>query len=325
MKHQSLGLSQATKRTRRREFFGETERVVLWTALVAPVVQYLPEGQRGRPPFPMGRMPRSHFMQHCFNLSDPAMEDALHDGPMSRGFAGLGGCHDRLFDDSTVLRFRRALEKRELGGESLRTGSAPLTAKGPMHKSGAVLDATLMAAPTSTNDDSGERHPEMEQSHKGHQWHFGMKADMAVYVDNGPVFTVRGTAFSGNDVVEAYVLPYGQGSDTYAGARYLAAGKRPDAEPGGNWHIAIRPSKGQVLDRNDTIAAQTYDNEHLKASIRIKVERPQGRHPFRVSKRQIGYMKGRYRGLAKNAVQLHTLFAPANLCMANTHIQEACA
>lgn len=144
MKQQCLGLGQSTKRTRRREFLGEMERVVPWTELVALVSPYLPEGRRGRPPFPVEGMLRIHFLQQWFNLSDPSMEEALHDVPLFREFGGLGGWDDRLPDESTILRFRHVWEKHKLAGQILQTVNDLLTAKGLLLKSGTVVDATLI-------------------------------------------------------------------------------------------------------------------------------------------------------------------------------------
>ena len=320
MKQQSLGLGQSSKRTRRREFLGEMERVVPWTELVSLVAPYLPEGRRGRPPFPVEAMLRIHFMQQWFNLSDPAMEDALHDVPLFREFAGLAGWDDRLPDESTILRFRHVLEKHKLGEQMLRTVNDLLTARGLLLRSGTVVDATLIAAPSSTKNASGERDPEMKQSRKGQQWYFGMKAHIAVDADSGLVHTVRGTAGSVHDVVEANALLHGQETDVYADAGYQGAGKRPDARAGVNWHIAMRPGQRKALDLSDPVQALADDIERIKARIRAKVE-----HPFRVIKRQFGHVKVRYRGLAKNTAQLHTLFALANLWIAKRRIQGAWA
>jgi IS5 family transposase len=146
------------------------ERVVPWSALVGLVAPYLPEGKRGRPPFPVEAMLRIHFMQQWFNLSDPAMEDALHDVPLFREFAGLGGWDDRLPDESTILRFRHVLEQHKLAAQILQTVNDLLTAQGLLLKQGTVVDATLIAAPSSTKNAGGERDPQMKQSKKGQQW-----------------------------------------------------------------------------------------------------------------------------------------------------------
>jgi IS5 family transposase len=294
------------------------ERVVPWGELVALVTPYLPEGKRGRPPFAPETMLRIHFMQQWFNLSDPAMEEALHDVPLFREFAGLGTWDDRLPDESTILRFRHVLEKHKLAPQMLHTVNELLTAKGLLLKSGTVVDATLIAAPSSTKNASGERDPEMKQSRKGQQWYFGMKAHIGVDAESGLVHTVRGTAGSVNDVIQANSLLHGQESDAFGDAGYQGAGKRPDARAGVNWHIAMRPGKRKALDKTKLVDQLTEQVEHIKARIRAKVE-----HPFRVIKRQFGHVKVRYRGLAKNTAQLHMLFALANLWLARRRLMGA--
>lgn len=308
MKQHGLGLGMTGKRTRRREFLEEMERVVPWSDLVALVSLHLPEGRRGRPPFATEAMLRIHFMQQWFNLSDPAMEEALHDVPLFREFAGLEGWDERLPDESTILRFRHVLELHKLAPQILQTVNGLLQAKGLQLKSGTVVDATLIAAPSSTKNASGQRDPEMHQSKKGQQWYFGMKAHIGVDADSGLVHTVRGTAGSVNDVVGANTLLHGQETQAWGDAGYQGAGKRPDAKDGVRWNIAMRPGKRKLLDKTQLIESLADQIERMKASIRAKVE-----HPFRVIKRQCGHVKVRYRGLAKNTAQLHTLFAPSNV------------
>ncbi len=315
MKQQSLGLGQSTKRTRRREFLGEMERVVPWSDLVALITPYLPEGKRGRPPFPPEAMLRIHFMQQWFNLSDPAMEDALHDVPLFREFAGLSGWDDRLPDETTILRFRHVLEKHKLAPQILQTINDLLQHKGLLLKAGTVVDATLIAAPSSTKNATGERDPEMKQSKKGNQWYFGMKAHIGVDADSGLVHTVRGTSGNVNDVVEGNSLLHGQETEAWADAGYQGAHKRPDAAKGVRWNVAMRPGKRKLLDPDCEVGAWTEQLEVIKARIRAKVE-----HPFRVIKRQFGHVKVRYRGLAKNTAQLHTLFALSNIWMARRRL-----
>jgi IS5 family transposase len=318
MKQQSRGLGQSTKRTRRREFLSEMERVVPWTDLVALVSTYMPEGRRGRPPFPVEVMLRIHFMQQWFILSDPAMEDALHDVPLFREFAGLGGWDDRLPDETTILRFRHKLEEKKLAPQILRTINDLLQHKGLMLKTGTVVDATLIAAPSSTKNASGERDPEMKQSKKGNQWYFGMKAHIGVDAASGLVHTVRGTAGSVNDVVEANSLLHGEEVEAWGDAGYQGAAKRPNAPEGVRWNIAMRPGTRKKLNKTDRMEGWIDQLEQIKAQIRAKVE-----HPFRVIKRQFGHVKVRYRGLKKNTAQLHTLFALSNLWMARRQLLGA--
>jgi transposase, IS5 family len=318
MKQTDLGLSLSTKRTRKREFLDEMNRVVPWAALVELVSPYAPEGKRGRPPFAVETMLRIHFMQQWFTLSDPAMEEALHDVPLFREFAGLDNWSTRLPDESTILRFRHLLEKHKLAEQMLALINDLLRDKGLMLRAGTVVDATLIAAPSSTKNASGERDPEMHQSKKGNQWFFGMKAHIGVDAESGLVHTVRGTAGNVNDVIEANALLHGDETDGFGDAGYQGAHKRPDACEGVTWHIAMRPGKRRALDKTRRSHQLIDELERLKAGIRAKVE-----HPFRVIKRQFGHVKVRYRGLKKNTAQLMTLFALSNLWMVRGKLMGA--
>jgi IS5 family transposase len=310
MKQAELGLNLSTKRTRKREFLAQMERVVPWATLMALVAPYAPEGKKGRPPFDVETMLRIHFMQQWFTLSDPAMEEALHDMPLFREFAHLD-YSTRLPDESTILRFRHLLEQHKLADQMLATINELLRDKGLLLKAGTVVDATLIAAPSSTKNKQGERDPEMHQTKKGNQWYFGMKAHIGVDAESGLVHTVTGTAANVNDVVKANSLLHGDERDVFADAGYQGAHKRADAKPDVNWHVAMRPGKRRALDKS-RLSNQLIDQlERLKASVRAKVE-----HPFRVIKRQFGHVKVRYRGLKKNTAQLKTLFALPNLWMA---------
>ncbi len=311
MKQADLGLNLTTKRTRKREFLAQMEHVVPWAALVQLVAPHAPEGRKGRPPFSVETMLRVHFMQQWFTLSDPAMEEALHDIALFREFAGLGW-DSRIPDESTILRFRHLLEKHQLTDQILALVNDLLRSKGLMLKAGTVVDATLIAAASSTKNESGQRDPEMKQSKKGNQWHFGMKAHIGVDAQSGLVHTVVGTSGNVNDVVPANSLLHGQESDGFADCG-LPAVPTSDLtlKPGVTWHIAVRPSDRKRLKASAALGEILDQIEKLKASIRAKVE-----HPFRVIKRQFGHTKVRYRGLFKNTAQLKTLFALSNLWMA---------
>ena len=320
MKQADLGLNLSTKRTRKREFLDEMNRVVPWAALVALVTPHAPAGRRGRPPFPVETMLRIHFMQQWFTLSDPAMEESLHDVPLFREFAGLDNWNMRLPDESTILRFRHLLETHKLAGPMLATVNDLLRDKGLMLRIGTVVDATLISAPSSTKNDSGQRDPEMHQTKKGNQWYFGMKAHIGADAQSGLVHTVKGTAANVNDVVEANGLLHGDETNVFADAGYQGAHKRPDAQSGVTWHVAMRPGKRKALDKSTKLGVLTDEIERLKASIRAKVE-----HPFRVIKRQFGFTKVRYRGLKKNTAQITTLFALSNLWMARRELMGLAA
>ena len=311
MKQAALDLNLSLKKTRKREFLEQMERVVPWSALVALITPYYPEGRTGRQPFELETMLRTHFLQQWFSLSDPAMEEAFFDVPLYREFAQLDS-RGRLPDESTILRFRHRLEKHKLADGILATVNDLLSSQGLLLRQGSAVDATLIAAPSSTKNKEGKRDPEMHSSKKGNQWYFGMKAHIGVDADSGLVHSVRGTAGHVADVTEGSSLLHGEEAVVFADAGYQGADKRPDANPSVRWHVAMRPGKRKKLDKaGNPIDALIEKVEKLKASIRAKVE-----HPFRVVKRQFGYVKVRYRGLKKNTLQLKTLFALSNLWMA---------
>ena len=309
MKQADLGLNLSRKKTRKREFLEEMTRVVPWKDLTALIEPHYPKGKTGRPPMGLEVMLRVHLLQQWFGLSDPAMEEALHDVPLYREFAGLEGPMRRLPDESTILRFRHLLEKHDLGDAILATVNVILQRHGLMLKAGTVVDATLISAPSSTKNDSGERDPEMHQTKKGNQWYFGMKAHVGTDAESGLVHTVIGTAANVNDVTRGHDLLHGEEDVVFADAGYQGAMKRPEAT-GVQWHVAMRPGKRRVLDMKRESHRLIDEAERLKASVRAKVE-----HAFRVIKLQFGFTKVRYRGLAKNTAQLKTLFALSNLWM----------
>ena len=318
MKQAALNLNLSVKKTRKREFLEQMERVVPWAALVALIALYYPDGRTGRPPFALETMLRTHFLQQWFSLSDPAMEEAFFDVPLYREFAQLDA-NGRLPDEGTILRFRHRLEKHKLADGILASVNHLLSEQGLLLKEGSAVDATLIAAPSSTKNKSGKRDPEMHSSKKGNQWHFGMKAHIGVDADSGLVHTVRGTAGHVADVTEGSSLLHGEETAVFADAGYQGADKRPDANPSVRWQVAMRPGKRRELDKvNNPIDALVDKIERLKAGIRAKVE-----HPFRVVKRQFGYVKVRYRGLKKNTLQLKTLFALSNLWMARHQLMAA--
>lgn len=309
MKQTDLGLNRSTKRTRKREFLAEMESVVPWAHLVGLIAPYALQGKKGRPPFALQTMLRIHFMQQWFTLSDPAMEEALHDMPLFREFAHLSW-DSRLPDESTILRFRHLLDRHKLAEQILATVNDLLRYTGSMLKAGTVVDATLIAAPSSTKNTMGEHDPEMHQTKKGNQWYLGMKAHIGADAESGLVHTVRGTPANVSDVVEGNSLLHGEEAVVFADAGYQGAEKRPDAKADTNWHVAMKPGKRRALDKSSRLGQLSEQIEKLKASVRAKDE-----HPFRVIKRQFGQVKVRYRGLKKNTAQLITLFALSNLWM----------
>ena len=317
MKQPTLGLNLDIKKTRKCQFLEQMERVVPWTALVQLIAPYYPEGKSGRPPFALETMLRVHFMQQWRSLSDPAMEEAFFDTPLYREFAQLQEL-SRLPDESTILRFRHRLEDRKLSEQILQTVNDLLTERGLLLKVGTAIDATLIAAPTSTKNKDKARDPEMHSSKKGNQWYFGMKAHIGVDADSGLVHGVRGTSGHVSDIAEGNSLLHGQDKLGFGDAGYQGIEKRPDAKADVIWHIAMRPGKRKKLDKTNEADAMLDQAEKLKAGVRARVE-----HPFRVIKRQFGHVKVRYRGLKKNTAQLFTLFALSNLWMMRSTLEGA--
>jgi IS5 family transposase len=317
MKQTALNLNLKLKKTRKQVFLEQMEQVVPWAALVELIAPYYPEGKTGRPPFSLHTMLRIHFMQQWFTLSDPAMEEAFFDTPLLREFAQLDA-FARLPDESTILRFRHRLEKHKLAEQILATVNDILIERGLLLKAGTVVDATLIAAPPSTKNKDKKRDPDMHSSKKGNQWYFGMKAHIGADADSGLVHTVRGTSGHVSDIAEANTLLHGQESVAFGDAGYQGVDKRPDARADVTWHVAMRPGKRKALNLENPLDAITNRIEKCKASIRAKVE-----HPFRVVKRQFGFVKVRYRGLKKNTAQLVTLFALSNLWMVRRQLMGA--
>ena len=309
MKQLGLGLNLNVKKTRKREFLEQMNKVVPWEVLIDIVAPHYPKGDKGRPPIGLETMLRVHYLQHWFGLSDPAMEEALHDVPLYREFAKLDDV-GRLPDESTILRFRHLLEKYDLAVDMLRVVNDLLGHKGLMLKSGTAIDATLIAAPTSTKNADGQRDPEMHQVKKGNQWYFGMKAHIGTDVVSGYVHSLATTAANVSDVTQAHKLLHGAEMDVYGDAGYQGVHKR-NPETFVRWHVAMKPGQRRRLDKQDPEQRVIDEHERAKASVRAKVE-----HPFRVVKRQFGFVKVRYRGLKKNTLALHTLFALSNLWMA---------
>jgi IS5 family transposase len=314
MKQASLALNLSIKKTRKREFLEQMEHVVPWAALVQLIAPFYPEGRTGRPPFSLSTMLRIHFMQQWFSLSDPAMEEAFFDTPLYREFAKLEE-FGRLPDESTILRFRHRLEKHKLAEQILLTVNELLTQRGLLLKVGTAVDATLIPAPCSTKNKDKARDPEMHSSKKGNQWYFGMKAHIGVDADSGLVHTVRGTSGHVSDISEGNTLLHGQESIAFGDAGYQGIEKRPDAKNDVNWQIAMGPGKRKALNKENEADSLIDQAEKIKAGIRAKVE-----HPFRVIKRQFGFIKVRYKGLKKNTAQLITLFALSNLWMVRTKL-----
>src|SRR5574340_33617 len=300
------------KKTRREVFLEEMEQVIPWRSLLNLIEPFYPLAGRGRHPYPLETMLRVHLMQNWFGLSDPAMEEALYEITPMRAFAGLT-LTQPIPDETTILAFRHLLEANQLAPEILRRVNAYLSRQGLLLKRGSIVDATIIAAASSTKNAEGERDPEMHQTKKGNQWYFGMKAHIGVDADSGLVHTVVTTPANEADVEVVDELLHGKEATVHADAGYTGADKRVERR-NLTWRIAAK--RGRIRAMPDGPVKRTLERrEKAKASVRAKVE-----HPFRVIKRQFGLLKVRFRGLAKNTAHVITLFALSNLWMARRRL-----
>ena len=301
------------KVTRRERFLGEMEKVVPWPRLCEVIAPHYPKGERGRPPIGIERMLRIYFLQQWYALADEALEDALYDSQAMRSFAGIDLSVEAVPDATTLLKFLHLLEAYDLTRQIFGEVGAMLEERKLLMKEGTIVDATIIAAPSSTKNARKERDPEMHQTKKGNQWYFGMKAHIGVDAHSGLVHSVAGTAANVSDIAQTHALLHGQEKAGYADAGYLGVEKRQEIVsqcPGVEWHVAAKRGKVKAMAEG-VIKELTQQLEKLKAQVRARVE-----HPFHIIKNLFRHRKTRYRGLAKNTAQLHSLFALANLVIA---------
>ena len=288
---------QTKKRKTRREIFLERmDKLIPWKQLEKKVARHYPKGQDGRPPYPLSAMLRVHCMQLFYNLSDPAMEDALYEIESMRQFAGLK--LDRLPDETTILNFRHFLEQHGLGKALFKEVNKHLEKNGLMLREGSIVDATIISAPSSTKNSIGKRDPEMHQTRKGNEWHFGMKMHIGVDDALGLIHSIDTTAANVHDIVPAGKLLHGEEQRVFGDAGYL-----------GILNSGTSRSTRKRLD-TDKLKA-----EKIKTIVRDKVE-----HPLRNIKQCSSYSKFRYRGLAKNSNRLHLLAAFSNLLQGEKYL-----
>lgn len=296
------------KQTRREKFLAQMDDLLPWKELEQPIKRYYSKSLRGRKPYPLPAMLRIHCMQLFYNLSDPAMEDSLYEIESMRRFAGI--TIDTVPDETTILNFRHLLEKHQLGEKLFRKINRHLENKGLSFKEGTIMDATIISAPTSTKNKDGERDPEMHQTKKGNEWHFGMKMHIGVDDVFGLIHSVKTTAANVHDIVAGKVLLHGKEQRVTGDAGYLGIDKREEhVHRDVTWLIAQRPAKRKQMAKS----SDAYKAEKLKAQLRAKVE-----HSFATIKRQFGYDKVRYRGLAKNTNRLYLLAGFSNLLRIRT-------
>jgi len=306
------------KLTRRERFLAEIEAITPWPTLITALMPYYPKGEgRGRPPVGLERMLRMYIAQQCFGLSDEGMEDAIYDSQSIRAFVGIDLTHESAPDATTLLKFRRLLEQHNLTRRIFDEINEHLASKGLVMCEGTIVDATLIAAPPSTKNRDKRRDPEMQASQKGNAWHFGMKAHVGVDMATGLVHTVVGTAGNVHDVTQAHALLHGGETVVLGDAGYQGVDKRPEnVGKTITWCTAMRPSARRALKESSPECALEMV-EQVKAGIRGKVE-----HCFHVVKCLFKHRKTRYRGLAKNNVQLLSLFGLANLVLARRYLES---
>ncbi len=281
--------------------------MVPWARLVERLQPLYPTGKRGRPPIGLERMLRLYFVQQWYGLADEAVEDALYDSQALRGFAGIDLAVASVPDATTLLHFRHWLEQHDLTKVLFDEIGAMLEERGLLMRQGTIVDATIIAAPSSTKNKAKSRDPEMHQTRKGNQWYFGMKAHIGVDVASGVVHALTGTAANEADINQMAAVLHGREEAVFADAGYTGADKRPEhAERDVSWNIAIKRSIIKALPERLRELAEPV--ERALSQVRAWVE-----HPFHIAKNRFRHKKLRYSGLAKNTAQLHTLFALANL------------
>ncbi len=237
------------------------EQILPWQNMTAVIEPFYPKAGNGRRPYPLETMLRIHCMQHWYNLSDGAMEDALYEIASMRLFARLS-LDSALPDRTTIMNFRHLLEQHQLARQLFKTINRWLAEAGVMMTQGTLVDATIIEAPSSTKNKEQQRDPEMHQTKKGPQ-------------------------------------------------------REELAEVDVDWLIAERPGKVKTLKQHPRKNKTAINIEYMKASIRARVE-----HPFRIIKRQFGFVKARYKGLLKNDNQLAMLFTLANLFRVDQMIRQ---
>ena len=269
---------QGKKRKTRRELFLERmDGLIPWQRLEERIRPFYPKVGKGRRPYPLGVILRIHCVQLFYNLSDPGMEDLLYEAESVRRFVGLK-LSGFLPDETTILNFRHLLERHSLGEFLLREINAHLESQGLRLREGTIVDASIIEAPSSTKNRAGERDPEMHQTKKGNQWHFGMKVHIGVDADTGLVHSMSATAANVHDVTEAHNLLHGGETMVWCDAGYQGVDKREEnRELKVDWQVAMRPGLRRKLEPGSEEAVA----EKEKASVRAKVE-----HPFLKVKRR---------------------------------------
>lgn len=334
MKHRSDRLKQlsfasaefgAKKRvTRREKFLGEMNQVVPFARLEGLIEPHYPRsGRVGRQPLGIALMLRMYFLQQWFGLSDEGLEDTIYDSQSMRDFLGIDLSQQDVPDATTLLKFRRLLEEHELTEQIFNDINAHLGERGLLLRKGTMVDATIIEAPPSTKNKDKARDPEMHQTKKGNEWHFGMKAHIGADTESGLVHSLHVTAANESDVAHTHELLHGQEAEVFADAGYTGVQNREEvinAQASGEiskdvtWHVAEKRGKVKAMPEGP-LKDLVKQIEFMKAQVRARVE-----HPFHVVKNLFKHKKTRYKGLAKNAAQMLSLFGLANLVLAKKRL-----
>lgn len=301
----TAGFDRYAKTTRRASFLAEMERVVPWRRLCRLIEPVYPTAGNGRPPIGLERMLRIYFLQHWFNLSDPAVEEALYDSQSMRRFVGIDLGREPAPDETTMCRFRHLLEQHDLGTRMFEEVHRHLEASGIKVAKGTIVDATIINAPSSTKNADKARDPDMHQTKKGNQWYFGMKLHIGVDSKTGLVHRASVTAANVHDSHEVANLLHGEENRLYGDSAYRGKAQRKRLK---ELAPKARDFTNQRAYRNKPLSEAEKETNRRKSSVRAKVE-----HPFLVIKRLWGFAKVRYRGLAKNANRAYAMLAMVNL------------
>jgi IS5 family transposase len=298
----SLAFESKKKLTRRERFLTEMDQVVPWTRLLKLIAPHYPKAGNGRAPMPLETMLRIYFLQQWFNLSDPAAEDSLYDIESMRRFCGIELGDSAVPDETTILNFRRLLERHRLTETIFKAVRKLLEEKRLLLKAGTLVDATIVSAPSSTKNEDRERDPEMSQTKKGNQWYFGMKVHIGTD-RKGIVHTVTTTTAKEADITQLPHLLHGKETVAHGDRGYYSADANAWLKQRGvRSRLQKRSASGHPLTETEKARNQRW------SKARAFVE-----HPFLVIKRLWGFVKVRYRGLAKNTARVFALLALANL------------
>lgn len=307
-----LAWTQKRKQTRRERFLAEMDQVIPWKRLIGLIEPHYKKPGCGCQPMDLETMLRIYFLQHWFDLSDPAAEDALYDSESMRRFVGVELGEDRIPDESTILRFRHLLEEHGLTKAMFEEIGSLLEEKGLLLKQGTIVDATIISAPSSTKNKKGERDPEMRQTRKGNNWYFGMKVHVGTTM-TGLVHTLTTTDAAQSDIKQMDDLLHGEEEVVYGDSAYWKNADRATFRKNG-----IRYRINKRATRNKPLTARWKQVNRARSSVRAR-----GEHGFRVVKQLWGFAKTRYRGLAKNTARAYAAFGLANLYLARRDLLRA--